>query len=236
MWTISPDPESSTVATATSPISRLRRSSECCRVEPRPDRNTVASPPAPDARSAGSTPKRNAQTQLKSVVTVSTDDVQADLVEAWRIRGRDADETSEDRGAGKRPEHATRPNQQCVFDEQLTYQAPSAAADRRADAELVRARRAPVQQQAGQVDAGDEQQQRDGAGEHSQRWRHVPDHAVGERDDDNGAAALVGLRMFQCKRGRDVLHFRTRRGHVYSGFEPADGIETRATATLCIPR
>ena len=72
VWTISPDPESSTVATATSPISRLRRSSECCRVEPRPDRNTVAWPPAPDALSAGSTPKRNAQAQLKSVVQDST--------------------------------------------------------------------------------------------------------------------------------------------------------------------
>ena len=91
---------------------------------------------------------------------------------------------------------------------------------------------APVQQQAGQVDAGDEQQQRDGAGEHGNRRRHFPDHAVGERDDGRGAAALIGLRMFQGERGRDVLHFGTRRGHVDSGLEPADGIVVRATVAL----
>jgi hypothetical protein len=159
------------------------------------------------------------------------DDVEADLVEAWCIRGRDADEAGEDRGAGKCTEHATSPNEQRVFDEELAYQAPPAAAHRGADAELVRARSAPVQQQTGQVDAGDEQQQRDGAGEHSQRWRHIPDHAVGERNDVD-AAALVGLRMFQCKCGRNALHFRTRRTHVYSGLESADGIETRVAAAV----
>ena len=117
-------------------------------------------------------------------------------------------------------------DEQRVFDEQLADQAPPAAADRRADAELVRARRAPVQQQAGEIDAGDEQQQRDSAGEHRQRWRHVPDDAVGERDEMH-AAALVGLRVFKRKRGHDVLHFRAGRRHVDSRLEPADGIEAR---------
>ena len=163
------------------------------------------------------------------------DDVETDLVEARCIRGRDADETSENRGAGKGTEHATGPNQQRVFDEQLTDQAPAAAADRRANAELLRARRAPVQQQAGQVDAGDEQQQRDGAGEHGQRWRHIPHHAVGERDDVDAGAPLVDLRVFQRKGSRDVLHFRPRRGHVYSALEPADGIETRVAAAALHP-
>jgi hypothetical protein len=36
--------------------------------------------------------------------------------------------------------------------------------------------------------------------------------------------------VFQRKRGRDVLHFRTRLGHVDSGLQPADGIETRVAA------
>ena len=191
VWTISPDPESSTVATATSPISRLRRSSECCRVEPRPDRNTVCMAAGARRPQCGQHAEQERTGTTEERRAGQHDDVQADLVEAWCIRGRDADETGEDRGAGKCTEHATGPNQQRVFDEQLTDQAPPAAADRRADAELVRARRAPVQQQAGQVDAGDEQQQRDGAGEHSQRWRHVPDHAVGERDDVDAAAPLL---------------------------------------------
>ena len=116
-----------------------------------------------------------------------------------------------------------------MFDEQLADQTPSAAADRRANAELVCARCAPVQEQTGEIHAGDEQQQRHGAGEHGQRWRHVPDDAVGERDDVD-AAALVGLRILQRKRRRDVLHFRARRGHGHAGLEPADGIESRVVA------
>ena len=157
------------------------------------------------------------------------DGVEADLVEPRSIRGRDADEAGEDRGARKCTEHATGPNQQRVFDEKLTDQAPPAAADRRADAELVRARCAPVQQQAGQVDAGDEQEQRDCAGEHSDGLRHIPDHALGEGDDGD-AAALVGLRMFQRKRGHDILHFRARRGHVDAALEPADAIQACVAA------
>ena len=158
-------------------------------------------------------------------------DVQADLVEAWCIRGRDGHQPAENRGAGNGAEHPTGPHQQCVFDEQLANEAPPGAADRRADAELVGPRRAPVQQQAGQVDAGNEQQQRDGAREHGQRGGHVPDDAVAQGHDED-AAAGVRLRVFQGQRGHDVLHFRPRRGHVHARLEPSDGIETRATVAL----
>ena len=70
--TISTDPESSTIATATSAIIKLRRSDVAERVNPRPDRTTSSWPPMPEALTAGTTPKTNAHAPLNSVVHANT--------------------------------------------------------------------------------------------------------------------------------------------------------------------
>jgi hypothetical protein len=79
-----------------------------------------------------------------------------------------------------------------------------------------------------------------GTGDDGERRRHVADDTVGERDDVDAArwviAARVGFRVFQYKRRRDVLHFRTCRRQAYPGLEPADGIESRVVPAFCIPR
>ena len=73
------------------------------------------------------------------------DGIDADLVEARRVGGARLTRRTEDRRTGEHAEHAAGGYEQPVFDEQLANQAPSAAADSGANAELVRACRAPVQ-------------------------------------------------------------------------------------------
>src|SRR5688572_3886176 len=159
-----------------------------------------------------------------------------DLVETGHLARRHGDERGENSRAGDRTEHTTDEDEERLFDQELADQIPSAAADRRADTELIGARRTPVQQQTGKIGAGNEQQQYDSTRDDGERRRHVADDTVGERDDGDAArwviAALVAFRVFQCKCSRNVLHLRTRRRQAYAGLEPPDSIETRVVPAV----
>ncbi len=161
-------------------------------------------------------------------------DVQADLVEAGHVARRHADEAREDGAAGQRAEHTAGDDEQPLFDEELADQAPAAAADGCADAELVGARRAPVQEQDGQIDARDEQEKADRSGEHRERRRHVLDDAIGERGELH-IGAFIGLRVLECQRGGDRLHLRSRGGHADARFQTAKRVEIRAAAAALHP-
>jgi hypothetical protein len=151
-------------------------------------------------------------------------EVQTDLVETGHVVRRHADEAGEDGRTGQRAEDATGDDKERLFDQELPDQGPPAASDGRADAELVGARRAPVQEQTRKIEAGDEEQQRDGARQHAEHGRHVVDDPVGERDEQHPALAAV----FAVDGGRDALHLRPGRRNADVRFQPADRVQCRA--------
>ena len=235
--TISPAPESSTVATA---ISRQHQGLAQCRrragrASTRPDDELLAADAGrfdgrndaeqERARAAEQRRPRRAPTRSRRISS-----------RRGISRGASADESREDRRTGQRPEHTTGDDEERLFDEELADQGPPAAADRRADAELVGARGALVQQQTGEIDAGDEQKQRDGARERRSASAPCP-RRRGRRAGRDARRCPCWLPVLQCQRRRDGLHFRAGGGDTDSWTSTGRRrTEFVRVLRLCIPR
>ena len=183
-----------------------------------PDRRavSVAWPPRPAAFSAGMMPSANTQAQLNTVVNPEDQEIELNIFQARQIARCHADESRQQDAARGDTKHTTGNNEEPVLDQKLASQIPPAAADGRSNAELLSARRTLVQQQRCEIDARDQQQQRDRTGEHGHRRRDLTDDAIGRRHQVHGTRRVV-LRIFlrQCR--LDRLHFgpRGRRCHVW---------------------
>ncbi len=193
-----------------------RRIDDVERVDPRPARRTNRL-----ATKAGSLQRRHDAQREHAGATEhrgqpEDHEIELDLFQARQIARCHADESRQQDAARGGTKHTTGNNEEPVLDQKLAYQSPPAAADGRSNAELLSARRTLVQQQRCEIDARDQQQQRDRTGEHGHRRRDLTDDAIGERHQVHGTRRVV-LRIFlrQCR--LDRLHFgpRGRRCHVW---------------------
>ena len=96
-----------------------------------------------------------------------------------------------------------------AFGQHLAHQAAALGAERGAQADLALARRAARQQQVGDVDAGDEQHQRDRADQREQRRAQLADQLFLQREDHHRAAGIE-LRLFLLELGVDGSACRRR--------------------------
>ena len=118
-----------------------------------------------------------------------------------------------------------------ALDQHLARQSNASAAERGADGELVLTRRAAGDQQVGDVDAGNQQQEADGAEQREQRQADVVDQPIGEQfgADADGA---VGVRVLAFQRGGDRLQLAAGRLEADAGLQTAEGVESVVVAAI----
>ena len=125
-------------------------------------------------------------------------DVDANLLEAREIRGREHGHGGGQRDADDDAERAAEERDDEAFGEELTHQAAASRAERGAHRQLAAARAAAREEQIGEVGARDQQHQRDARGQHHQRRPHSHRHLFHERADahfDRTALAEDQLRQ-----------------------------------------
>ncbi len=137
-------------------------------------------------------------------------------IEPQLIEARDGNPIADERqqstvaqDGDDKPCEAADGRQHEALGQQLTDQPDAARAERGAHAELPFAGGAACQQQAGHVDARDEQHQADGAHQGEQRGPHVADHLLLQRDHQHVAAGVpLGRIPFLLR--EDGAHFSRR--------------------------
>ena len=166
---------SSTTPIATSPTtSRLRarrpRPPATARV---PDSASAACTSTRLACSAGTRPKTTLVTSATSSVIASTRHVELHGIAERKHVGAQLDERAQHAPADDEAERAAAERQQRALDQQLPDDGAPSAAERHARGDLARARARAREQQPGDVDAGDEQHEADGAPQHEERLADV---------------------------------------------------------------
>ena len=123
------------------------------------------------------------------------------------------------------PQNPADQGEQDTLDEQLLDDAAASRAERYAHRDFTRALRRPGQQQIGDVRAGDQKHERDGAHE---REQHEPERsaavALVERHD-RGANVLVGVGIVAREGGCDRLEFRAGLRDRHTGREAAEHLQ-----------
>ena len=100
-------------------------------------------------------------------------------------------------------------DEQQALGQHLPQQPRRAGAERRAQTQLALAHGAAREQQVGDVDAGDQQHERDRAGEHEQRRANLLDHLLVNRHERHRPAGIA-LRRFLLELRRDRSSSRRR--------------------------
>ena len=131
--------------------------------------------------SAGRTPKTRLVASAIANVNDDHGAVHADLVEARDIRGLRGDERPGREVRDREPGRGAGRTEDDRLGEELAQQPDAAGAERRANGQLRLARRGAREQQVGDVRAGHEQHEPDGAEQDQERRPHVAEHHVGER-------------------------------------------------------
>ena len=130
---------------------------------------------------AGAAPETTPAKIAASTATTEEADVDANLVEAREIRGRERGHGGGQRDADGDAERAAEERDDEAFGEELTHQAAASRAERGAHRQLAAARAAAREEQIREVRARNQQHQRDTRRQHHQRRPHSHRHLFHER-------------------------------------------------------
>ena len=134
------------------------------------------------------------------------DGVDADLVEARQVLRPDCREQADaGRGEPEAAETAEEAEREALG-QQFGGQPPPARAERRADGQLLLSPLGAHEEEVGDVGAGDEQHDADGAEEDPEHRADVADEVVGERPDERSHADLLEHLPREAGRQREALH------------------------------
>ena len=197
----SAEPISSTSASATSVTTRIDRALFCRK--PVPDRPlaslSVVVRSVFELCSAGIRPKMTPVRSETRNAKPATRQSMPTAAPSSPTRGRPAVLIASSARMPTHPEdqaeHASRQRQHDALGEQLPDDAAARAADRGADGDFPPPAGRPHQQQIGDVGAGDQQHQADGAGQHHQRLAGVSHQHVADRIDREPAVRAERVRI-----------------------------------------
>ena len=136
---------------------------------------------APVSWSAGNDPERDARRDRDRKRDDDDRAVHTDVLQprnVGRLRGHERARRHE---RNRQAQHRTRRPQDDGFGEQLTEQPDAAGTERRSDRQLRLTRGGARQEQVGDIRAGDQQHEANGAEKHEERRSHVAHDHVGER-------------------------------------------------------
>src|SRR5262249_13615185 len=120
-------------------------------------------------------------------------------------------------------------SQQGALGQQLTDNAPSGGAERHTHRHLLSARRSADEQQVGDIGAGNQQNQADGAQQNQQRLPYVTDKVfVQQRNTHTTVLIALRILLFQARGDQIQLCFRLLHGHVR--LQSRDDIGSRVSA------
>ena len=208
---ISPEPTSSTNASATSAItapSRSQRPDEPPTRRPLERSTSITS--GREAFHAGSTPKISAAANDASAANASTVPSSDTAVGARQALGRQLNQRvdaelreQQSGGAADRREHD-------ALGDQLANDAPAVAADRGAHRQLALARRGAHQQQVGDVRARDQQHEHHRAHQRHELRPHVGDQVFVHRLDAEVGVGRLLDRKSRAQVGGQAIELRLR--------------------------
>ena len=129
-------------------------------------------------------------------------------------------------------EQAADRREEDALGQELLQQPAAARAQRRADRELFLTSEGAREQQVGDVGAGDQQDEADGAEQHQQRTADVADDLLVQRHDAERQAAIgrIDVRKVAPQPGGDGVHLGLRGGGAGAGLELGENVVVLAGA------
>ena len=156
--------------------------------------------------------------------------VDADLIEARDLAAAEGREGLGPVPGEHQPGGSTGESQQNAFGEQLTEQAHARSAEGGAQRDLLDAPGGASQHQVGDIGAGDQQNEADGAEQNPERPLHAADHLVAQRPHHHADALCVVLRVLAGDSADHGVHLGLRRGGGDSRLEAAEQLQVLAAA------
>ena len=179
-----PAPTSSTIDSATSATSSSAPAAPRPPLDPRAPSFRTSFRSTRDARSAGSRP--NTRLEATEIAERESEHARVDVDVAQQLREAGRHDEREEARAPERQcqaEAAADEREQQVLGEELLHEAPAAGAGGGAQRQLLLPGRPGGQQQVGDVGAGDQQHEADGAEQERQSLRRVAEEGLVQRHD-----------------------------------------------------
>ena len=216
------------VASVTSATTRPRRSAwaDTPPVERPPSLSDTNRLPA-RARQAGARPKRRPVTTATAAVKATARPSSATSAARGTACGLAARSAFRPAQARPSPSAAPASAEHHALGEELAHQPPALGAEAGAHRDLPPPPLGAGEHQVGDVGAGDEQHEADGAEQEQQRRARVAHHLLVQREEDHRVrlwVRVVGVREGLLPAGQQGRHAVARRGERLAGGEPADDV------------